>query len=266
VDEVFRALADPGRRRLLDSLNARDGQTLRQLCTELDITRQSVSKHLAVLEAANLVTSVRHGREKLHFLNPVPIHAIADRWMDRYDRQRIGALADLKRVLEEPVNTPAGPEFVYVTYINASPMRLWQALTEPAFIRRYFGGGGPESDWNVGDPVRWSMEGEPSHDWDQVVLASEPGRKLSYSWHNYPPEMRKYFGWSDEKFAEMLAEPRSVVTFDIEPVGPGVKLTVSHTGFVPDSEMYKGVRDGWPGILSGLKTVLETGEDLVLAD
>jgi uncharacterized protein YndB with AHSA1/START domain/DNA-binding transcriptional ArsR family regulator len=263
LDEVFRALADPGRRRLLDSLNARDGQTLRQLCTELDITRQSVSKHLAVLEAANLVTAVWRGREKLHFLNPVPINAIAERWMDRYDRERVGALADLKRALEDTVGST---EFVYVTYINTTPTQLWQALTEPAFIRRYFGGGGPESDWKVGDPVRWSMEGEPPHDWDQVVLASEMGRRLSYTWHNYQPEMRKYFDWSDERFAEMLAEPRSVVTFDIQPAGPGVKLTVSHTGFVPDSEMLKGVRDGWPGILSGLKTVLETGKDLILSE
>lgn len=266
MDEVFRALADPGRRRLLDSLNAHDGQTLRQLCSELAITRQAVSKHLAVLEGAELVTAVRQGREKMHFLNPVPINALADRWMDRYDRERVGALADLKRALEDHVSSLEQPEFVYVTYIGATPMQLWQALTETAFIRRYFGGGGPDSGWEVGDPVRWSMAGEPSHDWDQVVLASEPGRTLSYTWHSYQPEMRKYFDWSDEEFAEMQAEPRSVVTFEIEPAGPGAKLTVSHTGFVPGSEMYKGVRDGWPGILSGLKTVLETGEDLVLAD
>src|SRR3954449_9187037 len=99
-DDVFRALADPSRRRLLDSLNARNGQTLRELCAGLDMTRQSVSKHLDVLEAANLVTTVWQGREKLHYLNAAPINEIAERWITRYDRGRVEALADLKHVLE----------------------------------------------------------------------------------------------------------------------------------------------------------------------
>ena len=100
TDEVFRALADPSRRRLLDSLNARNGQRLRELCAGLDMTRQSVSKHLAILEAANLVTTRRQGREKLHFLNPVPIRLVHDRWIDKYTEHRAAALADLKRELE----------------------------------------------------------------------------------------------------------------------------------------------------------------------
>src|SRR5919112_1925138 len=129
-DVVFRALADPSRRRLLDDLNARGGQTLRELCAGLDMARQSVSKHLAVLEAAGLVTTVRRGREKLHHLNAAPINAIAERWIDRYARERVRALADLKRALEgKPM---ANPEFVYTTYINTTPERLWQALTDPA--------------------------------------------------------------------------------------------------------------------------------------
>ena len=101
MDEVFKALADPSRRRLLDRLNARNGQTLRELCAGLDMARQSVSKHLAILEAANLVTTVRRGREKLHYLNAAPINDIAERWITRYDRQRVHALADLKQALEE---------------------------------------------------------------------------------------------------------------------------------------------------------------------
>src|SRR6185295_9682843 len=122
MDDAFRALADPGRRRLLDSLNARNGQTLRQLCSELDMARQSVSKHLAVLEAANLVTTLRRGREKLHYLNAAPINEIAERWIDRYDRDRVDALADLKRALED---TPMDkPSLVYTTYIRTTPERL----------------------------------------------------------------------------------------------------------------------------------------------
>src|SRR4051795_1743409 len=102
-DEVFRALGDPSRRLLLDSLNERNGQTLRELCAGLEMARQSVSKHLAVLEAANLVTTVRRGREKLHFLNAAPINEISERWITRYERDRVQALTDLKRALE---NTP----------------------------------------------------------------------------------------------------------------------------------------------------------------
>jgi DNA-binding transcriptional ArsR family regulator len=100
MDSVFRALADPSRRQLLDSLHARNGQTLGELCEGRDMTRQAVTKHLAILEGANLVSTQWRGREKLHFLNPVPIHDIAERWIGKYERGRLGALDDLKRNLE----------------------------------------------------------------------------------------------------------------------------------------------------------------------
>src|SRR5436190_13648205 len=136
MDDAFRALADPSRRLLLDSLNERNGQTVRELCSRLDMARQSVSKHLAVLEAANLVTTVRRGREKLHYLNAAPINGIAERWITRYEQERVEALADLKRALEDsPMDQPT---FVYTTYIRTTPERLWQALTDPAFTGRYW--------------------------------------------------------------------------------------------------------------------------------
>jgi len=100
MDAVFKALADPTRRQLLDRLFAKNGQTLAALCEELEMSRQAVSKHLALLEAANLITAQKHGREKLHFLNPVPINEIADRWIGKYERHRVRALADLKKNLE----------------------------------------------------------------------------------------------------------------------------------------------------------------------
>jgi DNA-binding transcriptional ArsR family regulator len=100
ADKVFKALADPGRRQLLDLLHGRNGQTLGELCGHLDMTRQAVSKHLRLLEAANLVVTLRRGREKLHYLNPVPILEIADRWIGKYERGRLRALADLKEQLE----------------------------------------------------------------------------------------------------------------------------------------------------------------------
>ncbi|GAA4736630.1 ArsR/SmtB family transcription factor [Actinomycetospora chibensis] len=264
MDEVFRALADPSRRALLDALHARGGQSLRELGEGLDMSRQAVAKHLGVLEAAGLVVTSWQGREKHHHLNAAPINDVADRWIRRYDRARAQTLADLKQALQEnSEETEMSDDFVYVTYIRTTPEKLWQALTDPAFIAKYYDGGGPTSDWAVGSKVLWSMGGEDPHDWDQHVLEADPPRRLSFTWHNYQPEMQEMFGWSDERLAELQQEKRSKVTFDIEPAGKAVKLTVTHDDFVPDSEMLKGVSGGWPAILSNLKSVLETGEAVV---
>lgn len=101
MDEVFKALADGSRRKLLDALRRKNGQTLTQLCGQLDMTRQAVAKHLAILEAANLVVPLRQGREKLHYLNPAPLHEVYERWIGKYQRHRLTALSELKRNLEE---------------------------------------------------------------------------------------------------------------------------------------------------------------------
>ena len=169
MDTVFKALADPHRRQLLDRLNARNGQTLQELCADLDMSRQAVSKHLAVLEGALLVTTVRRGREKLHYLNAAPIHEIADRWIHTYDRARVAALADLKRALETPAMDK--PEFVYTTYIRTTPERLWAALTEPAFTARYWATE-IETDWKTGSPMSWGQGAIVVRDAEQVVLES----------------------------------------------------------------------------------------------
>lgn len=275
-DAVFRALADPTRRHLMDALYERDGRTLSELADGLAMSRQAVAKHLTVLEEAGVVTAVRRGRERRHHLNPAPLADVADRWIRRFHRGRVDALTDLRRALEGPmtetsttgtVTHPDATAFVYVTYIRTSTEKLWEALTSPAFIRRYFEGGGPDSDWQVGSPVRWSMGGEQAHEWGQHVLESDPPRRLAYTWHNYQPEMQEMFGWSDEKLAELQREPISRVSFEIEPQdGGAVKLTVTHDGFVPGSEMLAGVSGGWPGILSNLKSLLETGDVVVPGD
>src|SRR5690349_12939507 len=186
--DVFRALADPSRRALLDRLNERNGQTLRELCAGLDMARQSVSKHLAVLEAANLITTVRRGREKLHYLNAAPINEIAERWISSYEQDRVHALADLKRALEDPAVDR--PTFVYTTYIRTTPERLWQALTEPAFTERYWGLVF-DTDWAAGSPMTWRQRGVTIAHAEQVVLESDPPRRLSYTWHTFTPE------WAD---------------------------------------------------------------------
>jgi DNA-binding transcriptional ArsR family regulator/uncharacterized protein YndB with AHSA1/START domain len=262
MDAVFKALADPSRRLLLDRLNARNGQSLRELCAGLGMARQSVTKHLAVLEAANLVTTQRQGREKLHYLNAAPVHEIADRWIGRYDRARVEALADLKLALEDHPMSTSRPAFVYTTYIRTTPQQLWRALTEPAFTLRDWGIG-LRSDWKVGSAVdlQWGPDQE-FRDIGQVVLESDPPRRLSYRWHNYQREHRELFGWSEETFARLVTEPLSKVTFEIEPMGSAVKLVVTHDDFDGETEMYKGISGGWPAILSSLKTLLETGDPI----
>ncbi len=148
MDDVFRALADPGRRRLLDSLNDRNGQTLRELTECLDMARQSVSKHLAILAAANLVTTVRRGREKYHYLNAAPISEIAQRWIGQYHQQRVDALSDLKRALED---TPMDkPEFVYTTYIRTTPGAALAGADRARLHPALLGGIACESDWQTG--------------------------------------------------------------------------------------------------------------------
>jgi uncharacterized protein YndB with AHSA1/START domain/DNA-binding transcriptional ArsR family regulator len=259
MDEVFRALADPSRRQLLDSLNSRNGQTLSELCSGLRMARQSVSKHLAILEAANLVTTVRRGREKLHYLNAAPINEIGERWITRYERERADALADLKRALEEgPMDKPS---FVYTTYIRTTPEQLWQALTDPAFTRRYWNASF-ETDWKPGSTMTWDMGGITVAHPEQVVLESEPYRRLSFTWHTFTPELNDSLGLSDEVRERIAAEGRSKATFELEPVGDSVKLTVIHDGLDPEGHVKSLIGDGWPRVLSRLKTLLETGETL----
>ncbi|MGI5237254.1 ArsR/SmtB family transcription factor [Dactylosporangium sp. CA-139066] len=263
MDDVFRALADASRRALLDGLNRDNGQTLRELCAGLDMTRQSVSKHLAILEEAGLVTTVRRGREKLHYLNAAPISDIAERWISRYERRRVDALADLRKALEA---TPMSrPEFVYTAYIRTTPERLWQGLTDPAFTRQYWATA-IESDWTPGAAMTWVVRDDTRiADPEQVVLEAEPYTRLSYAWHTFTDEWAKAYDVDEDRRARWAGEPRSRVTFTIEPKGDHVKLTVVHDGFDEGSEILAGVSQGWPEVISGLKTLLETGAPLTEA-
>jgi DNA-binding transcriptional ArsR family regulator/uncharacterized protein YndB with AHSA1/START domain len=273
MDAVFKALADPGRRRLLDRLNERNGLTLTELGADMGMTRQSVTKHLDVLEAAGLITALRRGRERLHFLNAAPINDIADRWIHSYDRARAEALSDLKTALE--ATTPMDHEkdqttFVYTTYIHATPERVWQGLTDPAFTERYWrhpvsGGISFTSDWKKGATydVAYEKVGLVISDPEQVILESDPYRRLAYTWHTFTPEWAAQHDFDPATAAAWRAEPRSKVAFDIEDAGQGVvKLTVVHDGFAPDSGVLQGVSTGWPAVMASLKTLLETGSAL----
>src|SRR4051794_5188352 len=150
MDPVFRALADRTRRRLLDRLREQDGQTLRQLCEHLDMARQSATQHIDVLVAADLVTVVRRGRERLHYLNPVPIREIEQRWISVFDRPRLAALSAIKDQAEEYAMTEEPvPSYVYVTYIRANPQQVWRALTDADLTARFWGHANV-SDWQPG--------------------------------------------------------------------------------------------------------------------
>ncbi|HEY0475368.1 MAG TPA: metalloregulator ArsR/SmtB family transcription factor [Kribbella sp.] len=255
MDDVFRALADPSRRRLLDSLNQHNGQTLRELCAGLEMARQSVSKHLAVLEAANLVTTVRRGREKLHYLNAEPINAITDRWINQYDRRRVHLLADLKTALER--ESMSDNDFVYTTYIKTTPERLWQVITDPAFTKQYWGVY-HDTDWQVGSPMEWHLGDVTMAGPGQVVLEHEPYRRLAYTWHTITPEFAAATDMSDDLLEKTSREPLSRVSFDLEPDGDQVKLTVIHGGFEPGSEIRATIDDGWTRLISDLKSFAES--------
>ncbi len=242
MDDVFRALADPTRRRLLDTLFKRDGQTLSALERRLPMTRFGVMKHLRVLEEARLVITKRHGREKLHFLNPVPIRLVHDRWVSKYAEPWAATLSNLKHGLEEKTM-----EKVFEIYIKTTPERLWEAITNPEMRRKYNFGVGVESDWSAGSRYEALHPQAPGALWEGENLEVEPPRRLVQSFNAL---------WGEEAKRERTSR----VTWEIEPIGDSCRLTVTH------DQLREGASEelygGWPMILSGLKTLLETGETL----
>ena len=153
------------------------------------------------------------------------------------------------------------PEFVYITYIRTTSERLWQALTVPEFTMRWWKTT-LTSDWSVGSTVTWDNHGVVIADPDQVVLEADPFRWLAYTWHTFTDEVAETFSFSDEIRSGLSKEPRSKVSFDLEPDGEMVKLTVVHDGFAPGGTVSGMVSQGWPRFLSSLKTMLETGSPL----
>src|ERR1700733_4785167 len=244
-DSVFRALADPTRRALLDRLRERNRQTLGELCGPLEMARQSATQHLGVLEAANLISTVRRGREKLHYLNPVPLWSIQERWIGRFERSRLQALSAVKQRAEE--GTMAGrPRYVYVTYIESSPERVWDALTDPDLTGRYWGHSNV-SDWQPGSP--WEhrrVDGSGIADVAGTVLESAPPRRLTMTF---------------DAPGEVPAGGPSKVTFDIEPYHEIVRLTVTHENLADEAAL-QAISAGWPAVFANLKSLLETGHVL----
>jgi uncharacterized protein YndB with AHSA1/START domain len=241
VEPVFKALADPTRRELLDELFRRDGQTLGALASRFDMTRVAVSKHLRLLEDAGLVATRRRGREKLHYLNPVPIRLVHDRWVSKYTEAWAAGLVDLKRDLE------ASMEKVFEIYIRTTPERLWRAITDPEARARYHFGARVRSDWTPGSTYQVLHEGAPRALIEGENLDVDPPHRLVQSYQAV---------WDDD----IAAEGTSRVIWEIEPVGDSCRLTVTHDQLREDADPH--LYGGWPMILSGLKTWLETGQEL----
>ena len=156
----------------------------------------------------------------------------------------------------------ASTVFAYTTYIKTTPERLWQALTEPAFTRRYWMGMEFETDWKPGSEMTIHHAGVALKDPEQRVLEADPPRRLSYTWNKMTPEFAATWGLDPDFVARLQAERRSKVTFEIEPLGALVKLTVIHDDLEAGSLTLESISGGWPAVLSGLKTLLETGEPL----
>jgi uncharacterized protein YndB with AHSA1/START domain/DNA-binding transcriptional ArsR family regulator len=259
MDAVFKALADPTRRSLLDELFKQDGQTLSALEARLPMTRFGVMKHLRLLEEAGLVATKRRGREKLHFLNPVPIRLVHDRWVSKYAEPWAATLSGLKTRLEDdtmetvkPVSWAegtapvAGATAVFEVFIKTTPERLWEAITDPEQRKQYSFGVETHSDWTPGSDYKASIPG---------VVEIAAGENIEVD----PPRLLvQTFNalWSDE----VKEQGTTRVTWEIEPVGSSCRLTVTHDQLPANAnpELY----GGWPMILSGLKTLLETGGQL----
>ena len=244
VDDVFKALSDPTRRRLLDTLRDRGGLTLTELEVGLGMTRFGVMKHLRVLEDANLIVTRRDGRFKHHYLNALPIQEVADRWMAPYGKPLARFALNIKNALEAPMADK--PDFVFATYIRTTPAKLWDALTNPEMTRQYYYQSRVITDLKVGGKFAYTgPDGEINLDGE--ILEVVPLKKLVTTFKAT---------WAPEG-------ETTRIMFEIEPMGEACKLTMTHYDY---EKSKAGVEMGWPMIVAGLKTLLETGKPLNLPE
>jgi uncharacterized protein YndB with AHSA1/START domain/DNA-binding transcriptional ArsR family regulator len=244
VDRVFKALAHPTRRTLNDRLHERNGLTLTELCARIEMTRQSATQHLDLLERANLISTVRRGREKLHYFNPMPIHEIQERWIDRFERSRMQTVAEVRRRAEEAMADR--PTFVYVIYIEGTPTAVWRALTDADLSAAYWGHSNV-SDWQP--ESRWEhrrVDGSDIADVVGTVVESSPPNRLVTTW---------------AAPGETTPDRTSQVTFEIESFEGVVRLTVTHEDLADEANRDEAAR-GWAAVLSNLKSFIELGRPL----
>ena len=249
-DGVFRALADPTRRELLDRLFERGGQSLGDLERAFEMSRFGVMKHLRVLEGAGLVVSRKVGRERLHYLNAVPIREVHDRWIGKFAAGASATLLDLRASIEKgpAMQIETKPSHVFVVFIRSTPEHVWEAITNSDFTTQYYFASTVESEWKPGSPFVYEISGETAIVGE--VLEADPPKKLVCTF--------------DARWDEHVTpDPPSRITWELQSAGDGVtQLTVVHDGFDSRTATFEQVVGGMPFILSGLKTLLETGEPL----
>lgn len=249
MDAIFKALGEPHRRQILDSLRQEDGQTLSQLEARFPgMTRFGVMKHLSVLENASLVTTRKEGRFKYHYLNPIPLQQIADRWISSFAAPWARGLSQLKWELEEghkPMS--AQPKHVFTTIIQTTPEALWDALVNPGKMALYFPYCEVRQSDNGAVLEQLQAGGTPSLRW--TTLHSEPPTRLVRSFEAL---------WSPD----VTRDKPSRVTYEIEKRGNCCVLSVIHDGFVGETASFRESGGGWPATLAGIKTLLETGKPL----
>jgi DNA-binding transcriptional ArsR family regulator len=242
--DVFKALADPTRRDILDALFERDGQTLSSIEARFAMTRFGVMRHLAVLEDAGLVVTRKSGREKLHFLNAVPVRDIYERWVSKYTGATASALLELKRHMEKP-EMEKTMEKVYEIYIRTTPERLWEALVDPEIRSKYTYGAVFTGEVEPGVPYEMS-----NPNWGGMAVGEgetlevDPPRRLAQSMRVLLNDATK-------------AEGFSRLTWEIEQVGDSCKLTLVHDQMRDGADEH--LYGGWPMTLSSIKTWLESG-------
>lgn len=249
---MFKALGDVNRRRLLDSLHARDGQSLSELESQFEMTRFGVMKHIRILQDAGLVTTQKQGRETLHYLNRVPIQHVYDRWVSKYSARWASSLTELKYDLEADEMEDSGKtKHVFVVYIKTTPEKLWRAITDGRMTSKYYFGTSVESDWNVGSAYHY-LDHEGTALVEGTVIESDPPKRLVTTFN---PK------WGEDAANDF---PESRVSYEIEQLGEVCKLTLVHSELTAGDPLTDGIRDGWSQILSGLKTLLETGSPLAV--
>lgn len=250
-NDVFKALADPSRRLLLDLLYASDGRTLSDLCAPLDMSRFGVMKHLHILEEAGLIATRKAGREKLHYLNAVPIRQMYERWVSKYAEPWAVELTSLQNELERASNMNNKPRHVNRIAIKANPEQVWQALTDPAKMSKYWFNSAIRTTWEINSPFElWNGDEKKA---EGVILEIDPPNKLVMSWRFV-------------SFPGTENDAPSRITWEIGAHDElqGVTLvTLVHDEFEQAVNTANILENGLPVVLSGMKTFLETGETLV---
>jgi DNA-binding transcriptional ArsR family regulator/uncharacterized protein YndB with AHSA1/START domain len=249
MDEVFSAINDPNRRLLLDALVEHDGQTLGELCSHLPtMTRQGVMSHLGVLERAGLITTDRRGRSKYHYLNPIPIRMVHDRWISRFAEEHVERIVAIKDAVEERGGAMDKPIHIYKTYIRGTTTDVWEAITNPDLTEQYFYGTRVRSDWVPGSEMTYAYAdgriASTGH-----IIAIDPPNRMEFTFHAR---------WDSEIEAE--GPCREVWTLTDR--GDVVELAIELHDLTVDSLRYRDFTEGLPFIVAGLKSVIETGRPL----